>query len=139
MKTNENELILQQKPGITFVQTDLDNIFGDENVVLVGDLNAKNQLWECHQNDRAGEQLERYTEEINLAYPPEDFTRIPTQNNHKSSMIDIVIAKSITIHDIQTYHDLPSDHNPVVFHLNHNITTEENATIQKILYRREIA
>lgn len=37
-----------QKPGITFNQTDLDTIFEEEKVVLAGDLNAKNQLWECH-------------------------------------------------------------------------------------------
>lgn len=114
-----------QRPNTNFLREDLENLFDGNMIILAGDLNAKNTMWDCHRTNQTGRQLEQYCNDNNLTiYHPEEYTRLPSQNNQEPSIIDIVITKGTTINNIKTYHELPSDHNPVVFTIKQDIETE---------------
>lgn len=88
-------------------------------VILFGDLNARNKIWNCHVENRRGKILLNYVQNNNcsLMYPNEP-TLYP-DNGSTPTTIDIGINKNVhSLTDIKVAHELSSDHLPVLFSLN---------------------
>lgn len=70
----------------------LDNLNIGGNNILMGDMNAKSNSWNCESNDQQGKILEEALDERNLVVLNEStISRIPT-SDQASSNLDIIIA-----------------------------------------------
>jgi hypothetical protein len=101
-------------PGKILTSPDLDAIFSDETPTLVlGDLNAKHQFWNCNSTNNSGRALLNYTR-LNAV-----LTHVPTSPTHygqvgRPDILDIGLSKNL-LHNIEltVHQDLSSDHNPI--------------------------
>lgn len=100
-------------PNKKLLTLDLDKIFCDKNVIIMGDLNCKRKEWNCMTENQSGQELLNYclSKKIKIA-APQNPTNFPTVGN--PSVIDFYLLKcnynsSLPITKIK----LSSDHNPV--------------------------
>lgn len=108
---------------------DLDIIFNTANkVLLYGDFNAKNTLWNCHKNNSNGKILFDFvSKKLFEIHYPESYTLYP-YSDAMPSTVDIGISKNFN-NNIQTdiLDELDSDHLPVLISISNvdNLKLEE--------------
>lgn len=104
---------------------DINSLLHSNNkIIIMGDLNAKHTTWNCSTNNRNGITLLQHALANNyvIAAPAEP-TYYPSRPNAKPSILDIALLKNISnVSEFKSLPILPSDHNPVIFSLNHNMT-----------------
>ncbi|GFT39534.1 RNA-directed DNA polymerase from mobile element jockey [Trichonephila clavipes] len=85
--------------------------------IVVGDYNARHPTWSPNRRgNTAGTRLFHYANTCGLVISaPTDFTRIPQQQNHQPSVIDLGASCGINNIAFESRYDLSSDHNPVHF------------------------
>ena len=118
-------------PNKEFTYQNIESLINVGNrVLLVGDLNAKHQTWNCNRNNRRGRVLFQYAQQNNCSILfPDNPTHHPW-NGTTPSTIDIALNKNIrNASDIEVLHELSSDHNPIVITLTKQIK-DSNARIQ---------
>ena len=105
-------------PHNTLKNNDISQIFSlTRNVILAGDLNAKNTEWHSIATNKNGRRLKKYADDHDfLVDAPDSPTRIPQNNNHRPDVLDVVAYKNVVINpEIQAVHELSSDHLPILF------------------------
>ncbi|GFV85374.1 probable RNA-directed DNA polymerase from transposon BS [Trichonephila clavipes] len=92
---------------------------------VVGDYNARHSTWNPNRRgNTAGTRLFHYANTCGLVISaPTDFTRIPQQQNHQPSVIDLGVSCGINNIAVESRYDLSSDHNPVHFVVKFNFKT----------------
>ena len=109
-----------RQPNKKLQEEDVRNMFTDNGPsILVGDLNCKNQYWGCRTNNPNGILLNTYSTNYQLTVmTPAEFTYYPHRNDYQPDILDIVVAKKLTVPLRQTViHELDSDHLPVLISL----------------------
>lgn len=103
------------------------------SVLLAGDFNSKNVLYNSATTNPNGRTLERLADSLNFdVIPPMTPTHYPFITSHQPSVLDLALLKNVTLrlHSIETLHELDSDHRPVLMHLGDPITsTPETKTV----------
>ena len=117
-----NELLVVSAylpPNKKLLNKELDAIFkAGKQVVLMGDLNAKHENWNCIDSNPNGEKLKRLLDKRQyFLLAPDSATHISYCNNHNSSVIDIALVKNISNCNISVINDLDSDHLPILLNL----------------------
>ncbi|GFW65473.1 probable RNA-directed DNA polymerase from transposon X-element, partial [Trichonephila clavipes] len=105
---------------------DLIKIFRNRaQCIVVGDYNARHPTWNPNRRgNTAGTRLFQYANTCGLVISaPTDFTRIPQQQNHQPSDIDLGVSCGINNIAVESRYDLSSDHNPVHFVVKFNFKT----------------
>ncbi|GFU68212.1 probable RNA-directed DNA polymerase from transposon X-element [Trichonephila clavipes] len=105
---------------------DLIKIFRNRaQCIVVGDYNARHSTWNSNRRgNTAGTRLFHYANTCGLVISaPTDFTRIPQQQNHQPSVIDLDVSCGINNIAVESRYDLSSDHNPVHFVVKFNFKT----------------
>ncbi|GFW25859.1 probable RNA-directed DNA polymerase from transposon X-element [Trichonephila clavipes] len=105
---------------------DLIKIFRNRaQCIVVGDYNARHSTWNPNRRgNTAGTRLFHYANTSGLVISaPTDFTRIPQQQNHQPSVIDLGVSCGINNIAVESRYDLSSDHNPVHFVVKFNFKT----------------
>ncbi|GFU83504.1 nucleic-acid-binding protein from transposon X-element [Trichonephila clavipes] len=105
---------------------DLIKIFRNRaQCIVVGDYNARHPTWNPNRRgNTAGTRLFHYANTCGLVISaPTDFTRIPQQQNHQPSVIDLGVSCGINNIAVESRYDLSSDHNPVHFVVKFNFKT----------------
>lgn len=105
-------------PNRQLMDSDLLELLDDDSPVIVaGDLNAKHASWNSRVTNGRGNTLFRFAAERNIQVIG------PTEPTHygvhgRPDVLDIAILNNIPYRaEIETVHDLDSDHNPVLLHL----------------------
>lgn len=93
-----------------------------ESVIIAGDLNSKHVSWNCVASNPNGRRLYDFleTDDLNLELiAPLEATHYPYNVNHRPDILDIALFKgiSLSLTSIRVYHELESDHRPVVIQL----------------------
>ncbi|GFV94243.1 probable RNA-directed DNA polymerase from transposon X-element [Trichonephila clavipes] len=105
---------------------DLIKIFRNRaQCIVVGDYNARHPTWNPNRRgNTAGTRLFHYANTCGLVISaPTDFTRIPQQQNHQPSVIDLGVSCGINNIAVESRYDLSSDHNAVHFVVKFNFKT----------------
>lgn len=91
----------------------------DQPFFIVGDFNARNQLWNCATSNKAGKILSQEQQSSNFyIHHPENPTRYPTGRGRPSTL-DLVLSNNQVQMSVPITHtDLSSDHLPVTFKIN---------------------
>ena len=87
-------------------------------VLIAGDLNAKHQVWNCHNTNRNGRLIKNFARNKQCAIKaPENHTLFP-YNNSRPSTVDLAIIKNLrNFESIETLNELDSDHHPILITL----------------------
>ncbi len=91
----------------------------NKNFVVVGDFNAKHTAWNCTSNNRAGKTLFNMLHTSNFVmHHPDSHTHFPHCGTTPST-IDFALTNGqfIFSHVYTLEGQMPSDHDPVVFHV----------------------
>ncbi|GFR21879.1 putative RNA-directed DNA polymerase from transposon X-element [Trichonephila clavata] len=103
-------------PSKPLLVQDLHLLFRNrDNVLVAGDLNAKDHSWNplTHQNS-AGRTIRRFCDStgfsLNAPLEPTHF-----HNRLNNTIIDLAICKGMTVTEATSIPELSSDHNPVLF------------------------
>lgn len=104
------------RPNLRMNDIDFHEIFNlGQQVMLLGDLNARHRLWKNIHNNRNGHLVHDYATNNNIQLLT---TTTPTHypmNNMTPSYIDIILNKNIlNLPDIQVLDELSSDHRPLL-------------------------
>ncbi|GFW03456.1 probable RNA-directed DNA polymerase from transposon X-element [Trichonephila clavipes] len=93
--------------------------------IVVGDYNARHSTWNPNRRENtAGTRLFHYANTCGLVISaPTDPTRIPQQQNHQPSFIDLGVSCGINNIAVESRYDLSRDHNPVHFVVKFNFKT----------------
>lgn len=111
------------------------NLFEPPKVIVAGDLNPKNELWDCKYTDTPSKQIERFTQDNGyFIYAPEDPTFIPNNTQLLPSTLDLAVSKNVPVINIQSLFETSSDHNPITFDLKTNLNVEHLHTKPKLDY-----
>ncbi|GFW30186.1 RNA-directed DNA polymerase from mobile element jockey [Trichonephila clavipes] len=105
---------------------DLIKIFRNRaQCIIVGDYNARHSTWNPNRRgNTAGARLFHYANTCGLVISaPTDPTRIPQQQNHQPSVIDLGVSCGINNIAVESRYDVSSDHNPVHFVVKFNFKT----------------
>ena len=118
-----------KSPPVTLLKADLELLKRNhKRIVLAGDLNAKNKLWNSRVFNRSGRRLEAFADELNLhVIAPTTPTFYP-YNGSEPDVLDTCVYANVQIlnHPVSIC-DLDSDHVPVFFELNHKYSTSYSA------------
>lgn len=119
LSSNINIITVYNSSSKEFTSKELHKILETgKKIIVLGDLNARHQAWNCHISNKRGRTLYNYTANHNctIIYPEE-----PThysENGTTSTTIDIGIIKNIAkIPKITVINELNSDHTPVLITL----------------------
>lgn len=85
-----------------------------EDILIIGDLNAKNPLWGEHRTDVSGRVVEQLADELGLAIvAPDAPTRVDKHGN--KSTIDFALSRGVvTVDTLHTGSCNKSDHLPII-------------------------
>lgn len=105
----------------SLLDTDIEALanIGD-SVLVAGDLNAKNVMWNCHSNSPRGRKLEQFAERYNFdILAPGEPTHYPEVVTYRPDILDIVLLKNVNllVDSLEVFHELDSDHRPVILDL----------------------
>ena len=110
-------IIVYNSPINNFIQNDILKLTKvSKKMLIIGDLNARHQFWNCQSNNANGRTLLSVlnSTECVIQYPDTP-THYP-DNGNSPSTIDIIINKNVAnISNPTAKPDLPSDHNPIMF------------------------
>lgn len=89
-------------------------------VIVTGDFNARNTVWNCYNNNKSGKILLDLSFNKNFTVlSPKEPTYIPSTNQMRPSVIDHVLCKQFPyITKPISLTCLSSDHNPIYFEIN---------------------
>lgn len=111
----ELTLIAVYNPSQRNIQAqDMDKLLTNKQIMIAGDLNAKNRNWHNRTTNRNGRLLQAIAETKNITIDgPEEPTHYAT--NGTADMIDIMILQNSNLqYDISVAHALSSDHLPII-------------------------
>ena len=117
-------------PQIRIDTKDIDTLLATSNkVIIIGDLNAKHQAWNCHRANKSGKSLYKHIRKKPYAIQaPDNYTLYPYLNA-LPSIVDIAIIKNIcNFQSIEAINELDSDHHPVLVALSSHNTKTSNRT-----------
>jgi len=110
-------------PNKDLTTKDLDKLLNIGNkILLIGDLNARHQAWNCHVSNKRGRLLFRYAlkNDCTVIFPDEP-THFP-ENGSTPTTIDIGINKNVlSASEIKVLNQMSSDHNPILVTLESQI------------------
>lgn len=108
-------------PTKTFIKSDLEALFNmGSSVILAGDFNSKNVLWNTLSTNRNGALLEKFMDEITFdLIAPLEPTHYSFNINCRPDILDIALLRNVALrlHSVEVLHELDSDHRPVVLKL----------------------
>lgn len=120
-------LITAYKPPNKKLPIDImETIFRNNNkIILLGDLNAKNQAWGCHTTTPQGKILLETAIKNNwIIRAPTQPTHYPYNKNIKPDILDIVLTQNVNWSIYQyAIPALNSDHNPILILFNQTTPT----------------
>ena len=98
----------------------------NRNFVVLGDFNAKHTAWNCTSNNRAGKTLYNMIHTSNFViHHPDSFTHFPHCGSTPSTIDFALTNGQFIFSNVYTLEgQLPSDHDPVVFHIECNPSDE---------------
>lgn len=129
---NKKIILIYVRTNVVNIDQDLDNLLtGQNQIVLLGDFNARHTTWNNPNNNARGRSLLNYTERNNLEIEaPHEHTRISNVPGFTDSTIDLAVTKNINV-ELETINDLNSDHLPVKANIrNLNATILPNRKFQ---------
>lgn len=89
----------------------------DGKVILLGDFNSRHEVWGCQSRNANGRKLLDLSiqHDLDIIFPSEP-TYFPTTPSARPSTLDLMIVKGIPSLEATatTYHELDSNHNPVI-------------------------
>ncbi|XP_037299029.1 uncharacterized protein LOC119190705 [Manduca sexta] len=92
-----------------------------ESVLLAGDLNAKNTLWNCNCTNGRGAALESCLDEIDMSIlvPSEPTHYSFIDDSYRPDILDIALVRNVclNVRSLRVLHELDSDHRPVILDL----------------------
>jgi Reverse transcriptase (RNA-dependent DNA polymerase)/Endonuclease-reverse transcriptase len=112
---------LYKSPRVTISTSDIDNLMNtNANVILAGDLNAKNPIWHSHSTNLAGRSLQNHMESHHyIITAPDTPTHFPDNHRHNPDVLDVAILKLTNFQfQITNLNELSSDHNPILLDIN---------------------
>lgn len=108
-------------PSKTILKSDLEALLNlGSSVILAGDFNCKNTLWNCVANNPNGIKLDRLVDTLNFdIIPPMAPTHYPFNVAHRPDILDFALLKNtaLRLRSIEVLHELDSDHRPVLLKL----------------------
>lgn len=116
LQNNISLIGVYNSPRNEFTETCLLNLFKTSNkVILIGDLNARHTVWNCHLNNKNGRTLNNFLQghlDCVLLHTNEH-THFP-DNQMTPTTIDIAVTKNVSnVSSLVVTADLNSDHNPI--------------------------
>lgn len=108
---------IYKPPNQLLTDEDLEEVFGtDTHIIAAGDYNSKHRLWNDGHQNRDGKTLYDYCNYNNLnIHSPNSPTHYYNHDVNGSSTLDLFITKNLNYPiNPQVYHELNSDHLPVV-------------------------
>lgn len=116
-------LVIYRKPG--YVEKNgtwrkMINKFKDSKIIMMGDFNAHNVLWNCHCTDRNGSCLAEESEEEGLYVMNIDTTSRIGEGGRQWSNLDLMFCTSEMVHRItykQGKDTWGSDHFPIIYEI----------------------
>lgn len=117
---NKIKLIsVYNKPSYNFNNNQLKKQTDHNKCVIIGDLNAKHEMWNCNRSNTNGRTLKSFAENnnIDINYPSKHYP----PNGMTPTTLDLALTKHITISKPIASTELNSDHNPVIFNLNNQL------------------
>jgi hypothetical protein len=103
------------------IERDLDLLIGTGNkVILAGDFNAKQVIWNARQKNSAGHTLlNHYYKSNYIISAPSHPTHFPDSNSADADILHFAIIRNVlSSHSIRTQGSLSSsDHNPVLLNI----------------------
>lgn len=106
-------------PNVALCTKELDLIFKTgHRVIIAGDFNCKNKLWNCTRGNSDGNKLNSHCLKSNFLI---NFPDSPTYFSSRCnpSTLDLVLTKNVpSLSNISSLHALSSDHLPIQFDIN---------------------
>lgn len=121
---NEADLTIiaaYKPPGKRWDERDIAKIFNNnDQTLIIGDLNSKNTIWNCRNNNPNGSLLHSLCSKYSMyVSAPNEPTYFPYRLNAEPDILDIVLLKNFRLPITQTVlHELDSDHVPVLISFN---------------------
>ena len=116
LTSGTSDLIVGQvykPPSKVLLHDDLNSLFTERNMIIMGDLNCKRKEWNCLSDNSSGTVLLNFCMDNNIVIAaPLSATNFPTIGT--PSVLDIFLLKSKYDHNVPIAKTrLSSDHNPV--------------------------
>lgn len=129
IKLKELNIFCLYAPDKKLDKNSLNKLFNtNHQVMIAGDLNSKQQDWNCNHSNPNDRTLKDYlTNKPHVLIPPDGHTHFP-QNGNKPSTIDLQIVKNIRNVHVQVINELDSDNLPTFVDLNSKIKIHKNQT-----------
>lgn len=126
-----NLIAAYNSPNKAYNTKDIDNLSSlDNRVLLLGDLNARHQAWNCHVSNKRGRLLYKYAFKNNCTVIFSDEPTHFPENGTTATTIDIGINKNITgLSELKVLNEMSSDHNPIFITLESQIKNNNNKLI----------
>lgn len=124
-------LIAYNSPNKAYNTKDIDNLLKLGNrVLLLEDLNARHQAWNCHINNKRGKLSYKYVLKNNCTIIFLDEPIHYPENGATVTNIDIGINKNITgLSELKVLNEMSSDHNPIFITLESQIKNNNNKLV----------
>nr|XP_034182482.1 uncharacterized protein LOC117605352 [Osmia lignaria] len=94
---NTDLILIYRSPSKNTTQTQwnnlLDNLEKNERMIIMGDMNAKNMMWNCAEDDTQGLRLANILEERDLFVVNGHTLSRPASGSYRASNIDLLITK----------------------------------------------
>ena len=119
-----------KKPELPLIRPDLDVLQNlGPRVLLAGDLNSKHPAWNSRRRNKNGDRLYAYLPALKFQpYAPKEPTHFPI-NGGAPDILDIALSTEVDLlEDPRSINALQSDHNPVVFPIDHRHTIPQART-----------
>jgi hypothetical protein len=114
---------IYKSPASALHTPDIDKLMDtNSNVILAGDLNAKNPAWHSYSTNQAGRILQNHMEQHDYTIiAPDTPTHYPDIHSHSPDVLDIALLQTCNLQfTLQNLNDLSSDHNPVLLDVHTN-------------------
>lgn len=105
------------RPKISLLESDFENVFAGSATLLLGDLNSKHNLWGCRMTNTNGKRLRDIAQKLGLEVDtPQDPTFYPSGSRSRPDILDIAVTKNFNVPmtHIPIEHIRVSDHVPVL-------------------------
>lgn len=121
---NINLFAIYNTPRNIMTHNDLEKFFQiNRKTIVAGDFNSRHTFWNNHNNNTNGNRLKSFIDNNNInLLIPDNHTHYPP-NGTTPTTIDLILHKNINnISNAIVLNELNSDHLPVIYHLDNELT-----------------